>query len=67
MRRLRAEEPDLDLNTVEDLQKIPAGSYGRRGLHDDITVIVIVYDTPDNFKGNAGSMLPLISQAQRLS
>jgi len=66
VRRLRAEEPDLDLNTVEDLKAIPAGGYGRRGLHDDITVIVLVYDTADNYKASAGSgALPSISGGKK--
>lgn len=53
MRRLRAEEPDLDLNNIEDLKAIPPGGYGRRGLHDDITVIVLVYDTAQNLAGGS--------------
>lgn len=48
VRRLQAEEPDLELTGVADLIAIPPGGYGRRGLHDDITIIVMVYDTPEN-------------------
>merc|ERR1711934_542832 len=47
VRRLRAEEPDLDLKNVDDLKAIPPGGYGRRGLHDDITIIVLIYDSPE--------------------
>lgn len=61
VRRLRAEEPDLDLNSVEDLKAIPAGGYGRRGLHDDITVIIMIYDTQQNENsGKGGSSFPAI-------
>jgi serine/threonine protein phosphatase PrpC len=48
VRRLQAEEPDLELTGVPDLVAIPPGGYGRRGLHDDITIIVVVYDTEAN-------------------
>jgi len=53
VRRLRAEEPDLELNSIEDLKAIPPGGYGRRGLHDDITIIVLVYDTAQNLAGGS--------------
>ena len=63
VRRLRAEEPDLDLKSVEDLKAIPPGGYGRRGLHDDITIIVLIYDTPENApRGSSGSSLPPIGK-----
>jgi len=67
VRRLRAEEPDLDLKSVEDLKAIPAGGYGRRGLHDDITVIILVYDTPENSQPAGASTLPTISRAGNAS
>jgi len=48
VRRLQAEEPDLELTGVDDLIAIPPGGYGRRGVHDDITIVILIYDTPDN-------------------
>eukprot|EP00658_Telonema_sp_P-2_P064186 TRINITY_DN5307_c0_g2_i7.p1 TRINITY_DN5307_c0_g2~~TRINITY_DN5307_c0_g2_i7.p1 ORF type:complete len:246 (-),score=51.38 TRINITY_DN5307_c0_g2_i7:200-937(-) len=48
VRRLQAEEPDLELTGVSDLVAIPPGGYGRRGLHDDITIIIMIYDTESN-------------------
>lgn len=44
LRRLQIEEPDLGLQDVEHLISIPPGGEGRRGLHDDITVAVLVFD-----------------------
>jgi hypothetical protein len=44
LRRLQIEEPDLGLKDVEHLTSIPPGGNGRRGLHDDITVTVLVFD-----------------------
>jgi len=44
LRRLQVEEPDLGLKDVEHLTSIPPGGSGRRGLHDDITVTVLVFD-----------------------
>eukprot|EP00658_Telonema_sp_P-2_P027890 TRINITY_DN21477_c0_g1_i2.p1 TRINITY_DN21477_c0_g1~~TRINITY_DN21477_c0_g1_i2.p1 ORF type:complete len:393 (-),score=67.93 TRINITY_DN21477_c0_g1_i2:191-1369(-) len=44
VRRLHVEEPDLQINSVEDLVAFPPGGYGRRGLHDDITIIIMIYD-----------------------
>lgn len=55
VRRLRAEEPDLELHSIADLKAIPPGGYGRRGLHDDITIIVMIYDTPENTSMSVGS------------
>jgi len=60
VRRLQAEEPDLELTGVPDLVAIPPGGYGRRGLHDDITIIVVIYDTVDN-----SSTLHQVARAQR--
>lgn len=66
VRRLRAEEPDLDLSSVEDLKAIPPGGYGRRGLHDDITVIIVIYDTPENAQrvSTGSGALPSIASAK---
>jgi serine/threonine protein phosphatase PrpC len=58
VRRLQAEEPDLELSSVEDLEAIPPGGYGRRGLHDDITIIILIYDTPDNMRTSQASASP---------
>jgi pyruvate dehydrogenase phosphatase len=44
LRRLQVEEPDLELQDLDHLMSIPAGGSGRRGLHDDITVAVLVFD-----------------------
>lgn len=44
LRRLQVEEPDLGLKDVDHLTSIPPGGSGRRGLHDDITVTVLVFD-----------------------
>jgi len=44
LRRLQKEEPELQLQDVEHLISIPPGGEGRRGLHDDITVGVLVFD-----------------------
>jgi len=44
VRRLQIEEPDLDIRDVDHLVQIPPGGQGRRGLHDDITVAVLVFD-----------------------
>jgi len=44
LRRLQVEEPDLGLQDVDHLISIPPGGSGRRGLHDDITVSVLVFD-----------------------
>ena len=44
LRRLQVEEPDLQLKDVQHLTSIPPGGNGRRGLHDDITVTVLVFD-----------------------
>lgn len=63
VRRLRAEEPDLDLKSVDDLKAIPPGGYGRRGLHDDITVVILMYDTPENATRASSSVLPSINNA----
>jgi len=66
VRRLRAEEPDLNLNTIADLKEIPPGGYGRRGLHDDITVIVMIYDSPENAKASSGKgALPAVAGASK--
>merc|ERR1711998_516413 len=60
VRRLQAEEPDLELTGVPDLVAIEPGGYGRRGLHDDITIVVVIYDTAANnvVTHRAGSSLP---------
>lgn len=63
VRRLKAEEPDLDLKDVDGLKAIPPGGYGRRGLHDDITVIVLIYDTPENAPMMSSGSLPAIPSA----
>jgi len=44
LRRLQVEEPDLGLQDVEHLMSIPPGGAGRRGLHDDITVAILIFD-----------------------
>merc|ERR1711865_31938 len=68
VRRLQAEEPDLELTGVPDLVAIPPGGYGRRGLHDDITIIVVIYDTVDNSSvthraGRPASALPQVNNS----
>lgn len=68
VRRLQAEEPDLELTGVPDLVAIPPGGYGRRGLHDDITIIVVVYDTESNNSvthraGRPASALPQVNNS----
>jgi len=42
--RLAVEEPELEIFTHEDLRAMPPGDDGRRELHDDITVIVLLFD-----------------------
>jgi len=44
-RRLNQQEPELGVKTRSDLLKIPPGRDGRKYLHDDITVVVIVLRT----------------------
>lgn len=44
LRRLQVEEPELNLQDVEHLISIPPGGEGRRGLHDDITVSILIFE-----------------------
>lgn len=44
VRRLAHEEPELEINALADLEALPPGAEGRRGLHDDISVIVIFFE-----------------------
>jgi len=43
--RLLKQEPELNVRTRHDLLKIPPGRDGRKYLHDDITVSVIVFSS----------------------
>jgi hypothetical protein len=43
--RLQRQEPDLGVKNRHDLLKIPPGRDGRKYLHDDITVVVVILGT----------------------
>ena len=43
VKRLQAEEPQMAIDTVEQLMALPPGKDGRRALHDDISIAVIRY------------------------
>jgi len=42
--RLLLEEPDEGIESVADLDALPAGKDGRRGLMDDISIVVLVFE-----------------------
>jgi len=59
--RLQKQEPELGVKHRADLLKIPPGRDGRKYLHDDITVSVVIFGTdgsrfPTTATVNAGSM-----------
>ena len=55
--RLQRQEPELGVKNRHDLLKIPPGRDGRKYLHDDITVVVVML-------GTDGSRYPsVVSQA----
>merc|ERR1711988_1320652 len=41
--RLKVEEPELEIEDVQDLRALPPGKDGRRGFLDDMTIIVITF------------------------
>lgn len=41
VKRLQKEEPQLGVDTVEQLMELPPGKQGRRAMHDDISIAVI--------------------------
>lgn len=41
VKRLQKEEPEMGIDTVEQLMQLPPGKQGRRAMHDDISVAVI--------------------------
>ena len=41
VKRLQKEEPEMGIDTVEQLMELPPGKQGRRAMHDDISVAVI--------------------------
>lgn len=54
-KRLYRQEPELGVKTRADLLKIPPGREGRKYLHDDITVSVIILKTDKTrLPGSAG-------------
>ena len=42
--KLAVEEPELEIFDSDDLKSLPPGSDGRRDLHDDITIVVLIFD-----------------------
>jgi len=42
--RLAVEEPELEISSADDLKGLPPGSEGRRELHDDITIVILIFD-----------------------
>ena len=58
--RLQRQEPELGVKNRQDLLKIPPGRDGRKYLHDDITVSVVVLGTPGSrYPGAAAARLKL--------
>ena len=58
--RLQRQEPELGVKNRQDLLKIPPGRDGRKYLHDDITVSVVVLGTPGSrYPGAAAARLTL--------
>ena len=58
--RLQRQEPELGVKNRQDLLKIPPGRDGRKYLHDDITVSVVVLGTPGSrYPGPAAARVKL--------